>query len=429
MVALHPNRPRFMITIRAIRWGTSLGFAASFLAGTSTAATGLFEHGNWWRAQLALSTTVDSNPFLVSDREEKRFFFEDQDISGRGQSVQASLEAGVRLSRQGLSLKADLTQRTRESLGLLDENSIAWEGRWDWAVGSRWFGQLDFLRDRDLTPITELQLFKVNNEGSAAVFRSPRRRDLIRFDLNYQYHPSWRIRWGMTHLTTRFEPTDQPRYIHVTRAMEVQWIYQRHAEGPSAELWALTHSPTFSGPPLYLNQVPITTYRDVEARAVLNLDPGGHSRTGGYIGYLRRHYPALNTWTGGGMTGRVYWRWATTARTNLDCSAWRQRISLADLETPSIVETGLGMVGEWSPRGPWRFRMAGQWAQNLFDSPATEARLQRQDRSTDWEIDGRYQLQELVFVTLACGSLHRESTVSVASYGRFQVSAELRTQF
>ncbi len=219
---------------------------------------------------------------------------------------------------------------------------------WNWAVGRRWTGMLEF--DYDEVPRDFADFAGANDEVSI------NDRSTIGVSASYWFHPDWAVSAGVEHYDSSFSDPGS------RAAAYEEMIYDGGVTVRTGSGNQLSLTGRFTDG-RYPNRVATATlddgYRQTEIRLTGEWRLTGTSTASGFIGFTEREYDRLDVKDFSGPTGRLQYDWDIGGKTSLSTVARREIGAREDLDNNFIVVTALAITPTWKPTE--RIRVSGSW--------------------------------------------------------------------
>jgi exopolysaccharide biosynthesis operon protein EpsL len=246
----------------------------------------------------------DDNLFRLTD---------DQRLSDSAKYVIGGLYFDKLYGRQKIYLQGKVSKVTFSRFSQLDYDGKDFLGYWDWQLGNRFSGKLGASYEQTLAPYTDFRSTERN-------LRIHKRRH---GDLNWQLHPSYRVRAGAAKDTYTYALPVQRFNNRDENAVEAGFDYTPRS-GSTAGLVACRvkgkyHSArVVGGAPMNDN------FTQDELKAKVNWKVTGISTIQVLAGYARREHDVNGPRDAKGFNGRVTASLNPRKKLRVNVSAWRE---------------------------------------------------------------------------------------------------------
>lgn len=268
--------------------------------------------GRVWRFSLLGAWHHNNNIFRLSDSANAQALLGSSDRSDSVRRLGAGVRADIPISRQVLSLEAEVNDNDFDRYDQLDYVGHRLNGLWRWRAGSRLAGDLGAGTRKVLGGFGDAQSGSRNlvtqNEAfvSAGYLLTPRWRMRGAFDVSDLQHSSAARAAAETRTASTLLGLD-----YVTPATSSLGGQVRYTNGE-------TPNPQTLGAATINND-----YKQVETSLVAHWAPTGKTTLDGRAGYTERNYEQLSGRDFKGFTASVNANWAPSAKTLLGIALWR----------------------------------------------------------------------------------------------------------
>jgi exopolysaccharide biosynthesis operon protein EpsL len=395
----------------------------ALFAGMLLAATGVArgDAADVFNVSLGHVASHDSNLFRLAPETDAEAAI---GSSKRADSYSRStlrLTADKPLGRQTLHAAAGLSRVRYDRFQRLDSDLSDYNGRWDWALGHLWSGQLKVGRGETAPGFSD--------------YRAPVA-DRVTTDTGearavLMFHPAWRLTLGATQTEAK-------------HSAAVNAIGDSRVQGAEAGLRYVPGTGKEAGVRLRRSDGRYPNRQAVGGVAVdngyaeegMDLDAAwqasGASRFRGSIGQSRRRHDDVPGRDFSGATGSLAWDWQVTGKTSLGLAARREIGAQEDLIATYAVTESLSLRAAWAPTSKLSLNASAEARQRDLRGDPAAALAGLPARRDDYRIAsvsaGYAPLRDLQ-LSLALRRERRDSNMPGFSYRTDQVTASVQFVF
>lgn len=241
------------------------------------------------------------------------------------------------VSRQQFLFSADLNRARYNRFSNLDFDGQDLRGLWRWELGPWLNGDLGASRSKYLA----------NFATSLGTQRNIRTSDQTFFNLNYPFHPNWRVNFGATQATlTNSDPANRVSDNDTsTRNYGLQYT---SGANNYVGIQGTTLDTRFKNPLTVGGQVFDNNYDQNSVSAVVGYSPSGITRFQGSVGRTRREPAQAGQRDITGTTGNLLFNWRPTGKTALTIDYSREFGPAVDVVTASSMARTLTIAPSWN---------------------------------------------------------------------------------
>lgn len=296
----------------------------------------------WNHADVVAADVIQPYVSVGVTQDSNLFRFSKDSVSDDASDTISRIEAGVGvdypISRQRLTLKANVNRSQFQRYEFLNSDGSDWQAVWNWQVGNLWQGDLGYTRSQRLASFTETQ----------ATVRDVRTQQSVFASANYKVHPDWRLHWGgrwsalessssLNQLINSNETSGVVGVDYISNANNSLGVQGQFLEARFPE-YGITSASSFDN-----------GYSQTTVSSVADWKYSGNSRFRGRLGYTQRRYNELAIRDFNGMTGRLTYDWSITGKTLLSVAAWREVGGISDVISTFAVIKGSNLDVSWFP--------------------------------------------------------------------------------
>lgn len=344
--------------------------------------------------------------------------------SKRGDSFAQStlrLTADKPLGRQALHAAAGLTSVRYRRFGRLDSDLGDYSGRWDWALGHLWSGQLKVGRGETAPGFGD---YRAPVADRVTTDTAEARAGLL-------FHPAWRLALG----ATRSE---------ATHSAAVNAIGDSRVDAAEAALRYAPGNGKEAGIRLRRTDGRYPNRQAVGGIAVdnsyteegIDLDAAwqasGASRFKGSLGQSRRRHDEVSGRDYSGANGNFSWDWQVTGRSSLGLAARRDIGAQEDLIATYALTDSLSLRADWAPTARLSLNVSAEKRRRDLRGDPAAVLAGLPARQDDYRIAGigaGYAPLRDLQLSLSLRRERRDSNMPGFSYLTEQVSASVRFVF
>ncbi len=317
----------------------------------------LADEGDVLRPYVGFSMTHDDNILATSK------ISTTPKLSDTARRLEAGLLVDKTFSRQRLTADINFDKTSFNRFENLDYNGRDIKGNWNWLLGSHVDGNLGLTHSRALTSVQD----SLESTGLPSRLPNVRTQDRQYFDAGWRFHPSWRVRGGISRYELDY---DQPglqtsnRTIndgevgidYLARSGSSIGVQVGHAEGDFA----------FS---------PANNYGQDEFKTKVVWKLTGKTDLQFLAGWVRREHDLTPAQDFSGFNGRMNATWRATNKITVDAGVWREIGALDDVLTAFSLNEGISIGAGWEIDA--KLRLDGYYQHEQRDY--TPANLPRTD--------------------------------------------------
>lgn len=314
---------------RDVLFGSLIGMLAGAPALAAASNT-----GNTVIPDASFSYLNDDNFLRIGDGETRRGGATADTVkqAAAGISVDASYGAQI------FSAKAKLTQVTFDRLAQLDYTGEEYFAVWNWHLGSHLSGNLGQRYSEALAPYTDIQ-------STARNVRISRRQYL---DIAWNFHPSWRIRGGVTRDDYSYELVSLQASEHRDDATEAGLDYLA-ASNSTVGIQLRRVKGAYAFPQMVDGQAFDNGNTQDEAKLKIDWHFSGITGVQFLGGWVRRTHRVLSERDASGTNGRVIADWAPLAKLRFSAALWNEFGAVDSSFFTNSKNRGVSSTSTWQP--------------------------------------------------------------------------------
>lgn len=311
-------------------WGVPL------LLGSSVLCTpALADEGDVLRPYVGISMFYDDNVLGITD--DAIAAGTATRLSDTSRRVEAGLIIDKTISRQKLTANLNVNHTSYNRFDTLDYTGRDFQGNWNWRVGDHVDGNLGASYVRALTPFQDFHLPQLNMRTQ--------KREYV--DGGWLFHPSWRVRGGVSHyeidydlgaqqVNNRSVDDAQIGIDYLARSGSSIGLQYNHSKADFPNLQ------TLGGGLLVDNN-----YDQNELKAKVDWKYSGKTDLQFLGGWVRRHYDTATERDFSGFNARAVAVWRATGKTTATLTLWREIGSVDDLTAAYSLNRGASLGLNW----------------------------------------------------------------------------------
>lgn len=415
-------------SLPSLRWQRTLHFLLGLGVVTCVPALAAEADVGVFRPYVGYSFSYDDNVSGISDAVRENQNLSDSDLSGTSHRAEAGLSIDKRISQQVLSAKLNLTKVTSDRLGTYNNKDLL--GNWNWHVGDRVEGNLGVSYVQVLSPF-------VNFDEENIDVNDPNLRTQQRefFDGSWLFHPSWRLRGGLSRdklsydlepVGNRNENTAELGLDYLARSGSTVGMQLRHTRGD------LPNSPALDN-----------SYNQNELKAKISWLLTEKTQLLFLGGYVQRKHDSDSARDYSGLNARVIANWHPTRKVGVNLSGWREIGAIDDLTAASTLDQdvgstwdlasytlnqGVGIGSTWDLTS--KLRLDGQLKHETSDAAHTSLlAANRKDTLDTASLKLVYRTTEHLQLGVLVYHKNRDSNIAGNSYANNGMTLSSRYEF
>jgi len=377
--------------------------------------------GDTFTPYAEYSFTHDSNIFRLANDQEALAVLGTTEKSDEIQRLRVGIDVDYALSRQRFIVQASINRNTYNRFSDLDFSGREILTRWDWQVGNQWSGDIGYSNVLTLGSYTQLQQL-VQNEVT---------QELLFFNGGYLFHPSWRVRAGLSGYEVDYDAAVQQAFNR-EETIGLVGLQYLSAAGNIAELQVKNTDAEYPNRQEAIGPVFDDQYDQNELNALVEYALTVKTRFIGRLGYVHRGYNRDFVEDYNGLNGRLTVDWAPTAKTRLTASTFRELQSIDSIESNYLLATGISFGPNWLPTS--KIIVQGLIYYENRDYRGTPASVlggspRQEDNVRGVALGVTYDPVRLIRLGLGYVVESRNSNQAFEDYSYNAVSATVRAQF
>ena len=285
------------------------------------------------------SLVYDSNFFRLAGKQEAQKSLGDTTMDDFYTQIGAGVNMNTELSRQKLSLGAEVTRSNFSHFGFVDNTAGNGEIRWDWLVGKQWSGVVQYNYDRSLPSYADDQITlkdvlkdTVTKNGGLVSGR-------------FQFTPEWAISANIKKIDKAHDADPVKLLDRNTTAFQLAMDYATSTDSGYSVYYRNSKVDFPDRPETSLLD---NGYRDQWFGLTTQINSGGHSRAEAQLEYLRRNHVHLTDRDYSGLLWRLAYDWQITGKLAVEASLWRGIDQVEDVFANRVIEKALEFTPVWS---------------------------------------------------------------------------------
>lgn len=359
----------------------------------------------------------DSNVFRVADDQQLKQLLGSTKQDDTITSLGVGLKSDLKLSRQHLLFDGKVLRTRYDNYSELDHTGLRGSGKWVWAVGNLWSGDVTATYDRTLRSFTQTKLLQKDLRTRKAGY----------FDGGYDVTPDWRVEGGLSYTTVDYENRKDLDRKYGGGHVEVQY-----RNTLNTRVGVRVEHTDYSLQDSVINSVTVSNdYKENEVSGVFYWEGSAKSKLEARLGYTDTSFQDVNQRDYQGTSGRLTYHWILTGKTQLNLSAWRETSSLNDEVQTYVLTQGVSLSPKWaltpliSLGGDLRYQNDDFKARD--DITATGQR--RKDDTYRAGINANWSPRQFVRVSLGYRYEKRDSSLDFNDFTDNQINAGVQINF
>ncbi|HET8701401.1 MAG TPA: outer membrane beta-barrel protein [Nitrococcus sp.] len=361
----------------------------------------------------------DSNPFLVSGKEQARQELGTSDTSDLITRAGAGLQIKWPISLQTLRFNGTVEYDHYQHFNSLNHMAANADVAWDWEIGRLWSGTIENSYTRDIASFEE--------------FRSVKKDIQTQLDTSanagFQFLPDWQWVVGARRRAVTFDVHNDLNRVESTAFTEV------HYDTPVNTRMGLRAEITrgdLEKEQLAAGAFASNDYTEEQYSFVLGVESSEQlSYVTGRIGYTQRRYDELTGRDFSGPTFRLSYLWQITPITSLRISGWRELQSQNDEIVNYVVAQGYSLEPVW--QATLKIRVRAQYSFQDMDFKGGKGTADpdagRVDRENTFGLGIDYEALSNLYFSIAATHQSRDSNREDRKFDDDQVSAGVTYAF
>jgi len=258
-------------------------------------------------------------------------------LSDTTRTEQVGLVLDQTISRQHLTANVNVVNVDYDrfvQLDHLDKNASA---SWNWHVGNHVEGNVGLSYSQGLTPFVDFHLLASNIRTQVNAY----------MDASWLFHPSWRVRAGLTHSDLTYDLASQTPGNNTQLQTELGIDYLA-ASGSTAGLQLRHTNADFPIPEQVGTMAVFNGYQQNELKAKIDWLLTGKTRlhfSGGWVSRTQNEFSVRNF---SGMNARASADWSPTGKINVSAAVWREIGAVDDLSNVYSINHGASLASSWA---------------------------------------------------------------------------------
>lgn len=327
----------------------------------------------------------------------RRFSSKQQALTSTGSSKMSDtvMMTGVgiildkEISRQRIFIDIGANKSSFDRNSELDNTGRDMKGRWDWELGNRLDGKVEFTHKKALVPFSDYRA-----QTGPGLSLNTRTQDYRLLEARWLFHPRWRARAALSNSETEYGSEVQKASNLEENAYEVGLDYL----SPSRSVVGVLYRHVKGTKPTQVFQGASVSNDYDQDELKLNVDWAvtGKSKLQFLGGLVDRKYDGFSTRDFRKFNMRGNFSWAPTGKTGLNFSAWKENNAQAFVTTSYTENTGASVVGSWYMTS--KLTLQGNVKYEKRDFAFNDTGFAREDRS---DKDKNYSLALIYKPTLS----------------------------
>lgn len=326
-----------------------------------------------------------------------------------------------RYSLQRFIANVDLANIHYASHDYLNANTVNYDGKWLWAVGSDLTGELSASRNE--APNSYADIPEIRNSGQ----RNLRVAQTQRFGIEYAAQPSWHVIGDIAHQTSKNE-----QIIFATGDTETVGAGLGIKYTPASGNWLSWQARQYQGK--YTNRpfdpAPNSLFDNKFTQPGhefnLNWQLTGHSTIAGRLEYLHRKHEHFQARDFSGWDGQLSYIYQYSGKTMFSVGYARGLVAYQSADSSYYVSDGINLGSQWAATDKITVGAHLGYSHRRYRGEIVPlATARRQDDGTDGGVDVTYKATRWLEIKAGVMAERRSSNLSAYDYSdrRFLLSA------
>jgi exopolysaccharide biosynthesis operon protein EpsL len=368
------------------------------LVSTSSLADGVIDFDPYVNSDI----TYDDNLFrFSSDAEAESSGYSKSDVV---KTIGAGVEAKLSLSRQLISLSAELNQNRYNQNSFLDNNGKSLNLGWNWQLGSDVYGVLSTSNTESISG------FDNNNDR----LKNSRVINKKHADINWNFLPSW-----VLHATREYSDlkNDQASYQYLDREDDTYEVGVQYSNPLGTQLglfYRIVDSDYQKSPNTFF----YGTARTQEQLGVtMAWMPSQKTRVNGQVSQTKFNRENGLQKDFNGVNQRWNITYLLTEKTNVNLTAYKEASSVDDFFASYVEYTGLGAKATWNATSKVSFSGGLSYEEREFlGNSLTGVPSNADDQSRRANLSMVYKPTDKALIQIRYSSEKREASTPTSSF-------------
>jgi exopolysaccharide biosynthesis operon protein EpsL len=282
------------------------------------------------------SVGYDSNLLRLQNSAAAQAMGLGSDLSDTTQRYLFGLAVDKTLSRQHLTANLNVTKVDYDHFGELDHDDKNLAANWNWHAGDHFEGNIGANYSQGLTPFIDFHLLERNIRTEENAYA----------DGSWLFHPSWRVRGGLTYTKLKYDLVSQQPLDNTRNQSELGLDYLA-ASGSTIGLQLRHTHADFPTPELDNGVLLFNGYNQDEVKAKIDWLLSGKTQLHFLGGWVSRTQDASQVRNFSGINTRLSADWSPTGKIQLTVAGWREIGAVDDLSTVYSLNHGASLASAW----------------------------------------------------------------------------------
>jgi exopolysaccharide biosynthesis operon protein EpsL len=278
----------------------------------------------------------DSNPLRLQNSAAAQAMGIGSELSDTTQRYLFGLAVDKTLSRQHLTANLSAAKVDYNRFGQLDHYDKNLAANWNWHAGDHFEGNIGADYSQGLTPFIDFHLLE----------RNIRTQENVYADGSWLFHPSWRVRGGLTYTKLKYDLASQQPLDNTRNQTEVGLDYLAASGSTFGVQLRHTHA-DFPNPEQDNGLLVFNGYNQDEVKAKIDWLLSGKTQLHFLGGWVSRKQDAAAVRNFSGVNSRLSADWSPTGKIGVTVSGWREIGAVDDLSTVYSLNRGASLASAW----------------------------------------------------------------------------------
>ncbi len=368
---------------------------------------------------VSYGVNYDSNVFRLSGDSAAISLLGTTDTADTSQHLGVGLDSTLNLSRQVISLHADLAGNFYNQFDELDHSSGNINFLWDWSYGDAWKGEVGYNFSQGIS----------NFEERDTILKDETSVNEAYFTANHSLTPRWAMEVGLNVDDRRHDLAQQKKLNRkqASASAELRYSTRRYSY---VGLLATVSTADFPNRELVSTILVDNSYTENELGVTVNWVTTGKSRLKGRIGYTRRDHDEFPVRDFSGATGKLQYIWEPKGKLKMDVSVWKGLNAYVDSTSSYVDEIGLGVKPTWLPTA--KIEVSAEFARKQREysgDPGLTSSIVREDDIYVAGVSLAYKPRRNINTALSYQKEARRSNIGNVKYDVYSIFAYVDVRF
>ncbi|ABE50296.1 conserved hypothetical protein [Methylobacillus flagellatus KT] len=325
------------------------------------------------------------------------------------------------ISRQKMYVDFRLNKSTFNKNSELDNDGRDVIARWDWELGNRLEGKVEFFHKKALVPFSEFQPLQ-----GTMLSLNTRTQDRRLLEARWMLHPRWRVRGAFIYSEMEYGAEAQRAANLKEDIQEIGFDYL----SPTKSIIGVLYRNTKGSKPQQAFQGSFISNDYDQNELKLNVDWAvtGKSRLQFLGGLVDRQHEQLSQRDFRGVNARGNFNWMTSGKTNLNAAVWRENNAQSFVTTSYTLNRGTSLTANLQATGKIAVQGVLKYEKRDFEGDQIFGQF-RSDKDKSFMLSLMYNPVTSFRITTSFIHSDRESTSDMFEFRSNSVSVTGQYEF